>query len=129
MMQTPGEVSGSAARRRRVLLAAAAASLLWAVAAGGYGVWSWPKSHAALQQSFDEGTRGCRQRYAEKSRQDRCIDLFKVMYQGDRNAGLFTRVVITLLPPALAFVGIFVWSFLARRAAEAPPGRRGPPRG
>lgn len=128
MTQTPREVSGSAPRLRKVLLATAAGSLAWTLATGGYGVWSWPQSHAALQKDFDEGTRGCRQRYAEKSRQDRCIDLFKVMYQGDRNAGIFTRVVFTLLPPALAFGGLFVWSILARRAAASPPGRRGPSR-
>lgn len=128
MMQTPDEVSGSARLRRKLLLAAAAGSLVWALAAGGYGLWSWPQSHAALQQSFDEGVRGCRQRYGEKQRQDRCVDLFKVMYEGDRNAGVFTRVVFMLLPPALAFAGIFTWSILARRAEVAPPGRRGPPR-
>ena len=128
MTQTPGEVSGSAPRQRKFLLATAAGSLVWALATGGYGVWSWPGSHAALQKDFDEGTRGCRQRYGEKSRQDRCIDLFKVMYEGDRTAGIFTRVVFTLLPPALAFGGLFVWSILARRAEAPPPGRRGPPR-
>lgn len=128
MMQTPGEVSSSAALRRKLRLAVAAGSLVWALAAGGYGVWTWPRSHAALQQAFDEGTRGCRQRYAEKTRQDRCIDLFKVMYQGDRNAGVFTRVVFTLLPPALAFAGIFVWSVLAKRAEAPPPARKRPPR-
>lgn len=127
MMQTPGEVSGSVLRRRKLLLAVAAGSLAWALAIGGYGAWSWPRSHAAMQQAFDEGTRGCRQRYGEKSRQDRCIDLFKVMYEGDRNAGIFTRVVFVLLPPAVAFVGIFVWIILAKRAEALPPGRRSPP--
>lgn len=127
MMQTPGEVSGSAPRRRKLLLAVAAGSLVWALGTGGYGVWSWPQSHAAMQQAFDEGTRGCRQRYGEKSRQDRCIDLFRVMYQGDRNAGIFTRVVFVLLPPALAFAGILAWSLLAKRAEAPPPGRRTPP--
>lgn len=128
MTQTPGEVSGFASRRRKLLLAVAAGSLVWVLSTGGYGVWSWPGSHAALQEDFDEGTRGCRQRYGEKSRQDRCIDLFRVMYEGDRNAAIFTRVVFTLLPPTLAFGGLFVWSILARRAEAPPPGRRGPPR-
>lgn len=127
MMHTPREVSGSAPRRRRLLLAAAAGSLAWALAIGGYGVWSWPRSHAAMQQAFDEGTRGCRQRYGEKSRQDRCIDLFKVIYEGDRNAGIFTRVVLVLLPPALAFAGIFARSILVRRAEMARHDRRRQP--
>ncbi len=120
MGPTPGEVPGSAARsRRRLLFALAAASAVWIAAVGGYGAWSWPESHAALQQAFDDGTKGCRLRYAERPRQERCIDLFKLMYEGDRNAGVFTRVVFAVLPPALGFAGFAAWSILVRRAEEA----------
>lgn len=127
MMETPGTVSGSVRSARRALLALAGISVVWSLAIGGYGLWSWPAAHAALQQAFDEGARGCRQRYADKSRQDRCIDLFRILYVGDRNAGVFTRVVFTLLPPALGFAGLFAWSFVQRRAAEARRGRRARP--
>ena len=114
-------------RRRPLVLALAAASLLWVLATGGYGAWSWPESHAALQHAFDDGSKGCRLRYAEKGRQDRCIDLFKLMYEGERNAGIFTRVVFAVLPPALTFAGFVGWSIVARRADAARRGRRNRP--
>jgi hypothetical protein len=115
MALTPIEVSGSASRRRRWLFAIAAASLAWSLGTGGYGAWTWPEAHAALQKEFEEGSRGCR-RYAGKARQDRCLDLMKLIYEGERNTGIFTRVVIALLPPTLGFGGWFVWSLLAKRA-------------
>ncbi len=125
MGSTPGEVSGSAAAwRRRLLLALAIASIAWTLAVGGYGAWSWPAARAALQQDYDEGTKGCRLRYPERQRAERCIDLFKVMYEGDRNAGIFTRIILAILPPALLFAGFGAWSLVVRRAEAARRKRR-----
>jgi hypothetical protein len=119
MASTPDEVSGSATRRRRRwLYALTAASAVWMAGVGGYGAWTWPEAHAALQKELDEGTRGCR-RYAGKARQDRCIDLFKLIYEGERNAGIFTRVVFAVLPPGTGLGAWFAWLLLARRAEAA----------
>jgi hypothetical protein len=115
MTQTPGAVPGSAHLSRRHLLAAAAAGVLWVTGAGAYGVWSWSGEHAQLRQAFDDGSRGCRQRYAERTRQERCIDLFRILYEGDRNAAIFTRVVIAVLPPAAGLGGLGLWRIIGRR--------------
>ena len=125
MGPTPGEVSGSAgSRRRRLLFALAAGSLVWILALSGYGAWSWPSAHAVLQQEYEEGTKGCRLRYPERQRAERCIDLFKLMYEGDRNAAIFTRIIFAILPPALIFAGFGAWSVVAKRAEAARCERR-----
>lgn len=125
MGPTPGEVSGSADTwRRRLLFALAAGSLVWILAVGGYGAWSWPPAHAALQQEYDEGAKGCRLRYPERQRAERCIDLFKLMYEGDRNAGIFTRIIFAVLPPTLIFAGFGAWSVVTKRAEAARRRRR-----
>jgi hypothetical protein len=79
-----------------------------------------------LQKEFDEGTRGCA-RYAGRGRQDRCRELFKLIYEGERNSAVFTRVVIAAGPPALGFALWLAWSMIARRAEAPAPSRRGPP--
>ncbi len=125
MGPTPNEVSGSVAqRRRRLLFALAAGSLVWILAVGSYGAWSWPGAHAVLQRDFDEGTKGCRLRYPERQRAERCVDLFKLMYEGERNAGVFTRIVFALLPPALVFAAFGAWTVVAKRAEAARSKRR-----
>ncbi|MBL8689153.1 MAG: hypothetical protein JNL04_08635 [Rhodospirillaceae bacterium] len=98
--------------------------MVWILAVGSYGAWSWPDAHAALQRDFDEGTKGCRLRYPERQRAERCIDLFKLMYEGERNAGVFTRIVFALLPPALVFAGFGAWTVVAKRAEAARRKRR-----
>lgn len=128
MGPTPNKVSGSLAyRRRRLLFALAAGSLAWILAVGSYGAWSWPDSHAVLQRDFDEGTKGCRLRYPERQRAERCIDLFKLMYEGERNSGVFTRIVFALLPPALVFAGFGAWTVVAKRVEAARRKRRNRP--
>lgn len=125
MGPTPSEVSGSASQwRRRLLFAFAAGSLVWILALGVYGAWSWPAAHAVLQQEYDEGTKNCRLRYPEKQRAERCIDLFKLMYEGDRNAGVFTRIIFAILPPALVFAGFGAWSVVMKRAEAVRRKRR-----
>jgi hypothetical protein len=124
MTQTPGAVTGSASASRRHLLAAAVGSAIWIMAAAAYGLWSWSAAHAQLQQAFDDGTRGCRQRYGERTRQERCIDLFRILYEGDRNAAIFTRVVIALLPPAAGLGGLGLWRVIGRRGRREAAHRR-----
>jgi len=99
---------------------------IWILGTGSYGVLSWPESHAALQRDFDEGTRGCA-RYAGKARQDRCRELFQLIYKGERNTAIFTRGVISVGPPVLGFAIWLAWSMLARRAAAPVPSRRARP--
>lgn len=124
MGTTSTEVLGSASRRRRLLFALAAGSLVWVLAVGGYGAWSWPAAHAVLRQDLDEGLKGCRLRYPERSRQERCLDLIKLIYEGDRNAGIFTRFVFAVLPPGLLFAGFGAWSVVMKRTEAAQRTRR-----
>jgi hypothetical protein len=114
MTETHSAVPSSTQATRRWLLATAAGGVVWALGAGAHGLWSWDEEHAQLRRDFDQGSRSCR-RYADRGRQQRCADLFRLMYEGDRNTAIFTRVLLALLPPALVIGGVWAWAFLARR--------------
>jgi hypothetical protein len=105
---------------RRLVLWLAFAAALWVLATGAYGAWTWPEAKARVTQALDDGMRDCRTRYAEKPRQDRCIDLFRLIFESDRNTAIFTRVLGALVPPALGFGGLAVWSVMRRRREPSP---------
>jgi hypothetical protein len=93
---------------------APAQGLVWALGTGAYGWWTWEDEHVQLRRDFDDGSRSCR-RYADRGRQQRCVDLFRLMYEGERNTAIFTRALLALLPPALVVGGLAAWQFLAHR--------------
>jgi len=110
---------------RRPAFWLALAAVLWVLGSGAYGVWSWPEAKAQVTQARDDGLRDCRTRYSEKARQDRCIDLFRLIYESERNTAVFTRVLGSVVPPALAFGGFALWSLMRRRRIVSPErGRR-----
>jgi hypothetical protein len=108
----------------RPLFWLAPAAVLWVLGSGAYGVWSWPEAKAQVTQARDEGLRDCRMRYPEKARQDRCSDLFHLIYESERNTAVFTRVLGVVVPPVLAFGGLTIWSMMRRR--QTGGGARGP---
>lgn len=105
---------------RRPVVWLALAGAFWVLGSGAFGAWTWPEAKARVTQALDEGVRDCRTRYAEKARQDRCIDLFRLIFESDRNTAVFTRVLGALVPPALGFGGLAVWSVMRRRRPRDP---------